>query len=1141
MSDNSRTLTANFVADTSGFAPKVNELIQRLKTLNQDFEQNKAKVKELNNQIKEYQQELNKLNSATNNGATASREQQQRMQQLRDSIAACNTQIGTYRAAQTNLRSQINSTNRELTEQQQAFNGVNTAAMSFGEILKANLASSAIQAGLRQTLNLLRQAAAYCYQVGSSFEASMSQVAAVSGASAGELEQLTAEAKRLGSTTKFTASETAQAFNYMAMAGWKTQEMLDGIDGVLGLAAASGTDLATTSDIVTDALTAFNLKAKDCAHFVDILAAASSNANTNVSMMGETFKYCAPVAGALGFSAEDVAVGVGLMANSGIKATQAGTAMRTVMTALAKDVKITGEAIGEVTVRTSNADGSMREFSDILTDLRGVFSQLTKSEKSIAAESIAGKNAMSGFLALMNAGEADVQKLTSAIANCDGAASSMAETMQDNVQGAITKFNSALEGVGIAVYDKFKDGLTDAVNIFTEAMSELTGDIENGGLDDSLESLADSFRSAAIEIAGVVKDELPGFVKGLTNVINFVITFRKEITSAVAGFVAFKTTMSIGNLVRDLIGSFKSLSVALKGAQAAQTGLNGAMDANPIGAVAAVVALLVSGLVELAAHANDAAESIDGLRQSSDEAAAAAEKYRDKSNALKDVKKRYEEIEDSALNASEKSERLKTLQEQLIAQFPELKDEIDLVTGAYGKMADKLQDVIDGTDKYAKSNLTKSYNERNAAEELEKKNAYTASTMDYEGGGFLGFGSHLTDDAVSLMDDRVRKIYQELAEKYDNVSVNDQEAVFEISISGESEEKYNVYSAILEAFEDQGLAVEQGAIANYYNKLVDLADKYKEEAEKTKQSRADYDRYVKGKEPERKIIMDWSWANDYRDDGYNDADAEEEQKRSLKDLYSKDELLEMYKEEKQLADDQYSVGEISAEEYYKKLVELRENYLFEGTHEWYQATVQIQNAYTKTADGIAEAAAKSAKKVKNSLDEVSMAYKKTLAAIDAEIERRNREKSDLAFQAKIDEIDSQLAYGRLDDFSKYELEKERQKLIDEHEDELYERSAADAKAVVKDVYEAKSTLDKADLGTREYTLALGDYTDTLGDLTNVMRNVGVAMGVQNNANSSVSNVDESTKNNYVNVILQAVNKSNSQIIDELIKALHSGL
>lgn len=373
MSENQRTLTANFTADTSGFSPKVNELIQKLKVLNQDFEQNKSKVKELSAQLKTYETELKKLNTATDGGAKATDEQKARMQALRDSIAACNVQIGTYKAAQGQLRSQINSTNKELSDQQHAFAETSGAVSTFGDVLKANLAADFIKNSVRELVDLLRQAAAYCYQVGSSFEAGMSQVAAVSGASGAELEQLTAKAKELGAATKFTATETAEALNYMAMAGWKTEEMLAGIDGVLDLAAASGADLGTTSDIVTDALTAFGMTAADCSHFADVLAAASSNANTNVTMMGETFKYCAPIAGALGFSAEDTAVAIGLMANSGIKASQAGTALRTIMTKFSSDVKISGEKIGEVVVQTKNADGSMRGLSDIVNDLRTAF------------------------------------------------------------------------------------------------------------------------------------------------------------------------------------------------------------------------------------------------------------------------------------------------------------------------------------------------------------------------------------------------------------------------------------------------------------------------------------------------------------------------------------------------------------------------------------------------------------------------------------------------------------------------------------------------------------------------------------------------------------------------------------------------
>lgn len=254
------------------------------------------------------------------------------------------------------------------------------------------------------------------------FEAAMSKVAAVSGASASEMEALTAKAREMGSKTKFSASEAAEAMNYMAMAGWKTEDMLSGIEGVMNLAAASGEDLATTSDIVTDALTAFGLTAQDSGHFADVLAAASSNANTNVSMMGETFKYCAPIAGSLGFSVEDTAEAIGLMANAGIKSTQAGTSLRTIMTNLSGEVKICGDSIGEVTIATSNADGSMRDLSDILADCRVAFAGLSESEKAAAAESLVGKNAMSGFLALMNAGEGDINKLTGAIDNCDGAA-----------------------------------------------------------------------------------------------------------------------------------------------------------------------------------------------------------------------------------------------------------------------------------------------------------------------------------------------------------------------------------------------------------------------------------------------------------------------------------------------------------------------------------------------------------------------------------------------------------------------------------------------------------------------------------------------------------------------------------------------
>lgn len=307
------------------------------------------------------------------------------------------------------------------------------------------------------------------------FDESMSKVSAISGATGEEFDQLREKAREMGAKTKFSASEAADAFQYMAMAGWKTGDMLDGIEGIMNLAAASGEDLAATSDIVTDALTAFGLTAADSGHFADVLAAASSNANTNVSMMGETFKYAAPVAGALGFSVEDVAEAIGLMANSGIKASQAGTSLRTMLTSLAGNVKLSSDSMGVMEVATTNADGSMRELGDILTDLRFCFSTMTEAEAASNAESIVGKNAMSGFLAVMQAAPADIEKLNSAIEKCDGTSENMAETMQDNLNGQITILKSQLQELAISFGDMLMPVIREVVTHIQSMVDWLNG------------------------------------------------------------------------------------------------------------------------------------------------------------------------------------------------------------------------------------------------------------------------------------------------------------------------------------------------------------------------------------------------------------------------------------------------------------------------------------------------------------------------------------------------------------------------------------------------------------------------------------------------------------------------------------------
>ena len=365
-------------------------------------------------------------------------------------------------------------------------------------------------------------------KVAADFDSAMSQVAAVSGATGKDLEALRDKAREMGSKTKFSASEAAEAMNYMAMAGWKTGDMLSGIEGIMNLAAASGEDLATTSDIVTDALTALGLSAEDSGHFADILAAASSNANTNVAMMGETFKYCAPVAGALGFTAEDTAEAIGLMANAGIKSSQAGTAMRSMMTNLTGEVKFTGDAFGELTVQTTNTDGSMRSLGDILTDCRAAFAQMSESEKAANAEALVGKNAMSGFLAVMNAAPGDIEKLNSAINNCDGTAEKMAATMQDNLAGQLTILKSQLEELAISIGE-----------ILMPYIRQIVGWIQ--GLVDWLNSLDEGTKKIIVTVALVAAALGPVLIVigKVVGAVGTVMTVVPQIASAISGVIAF--------------------------------------------------------------------------------------------------------------------------------------------------------------------------------------------------------------------------------------------------------------------------------------------------------------------------------------------------------------------------------------------------------------------------------------------------------------------------------------------------------------------------------------------------------------------------------------------------------------------------
>ena len=471
--------------------------------------------KEIEEQAKAEQQAQSPLEQLN----TKISEQKSQLERLKTEYKNVALEQGTESQEAKELKSKIDELNGELNENEAKLKDVDSALENAGDEAEksanggwsvlnqvvADLAANAIQSALQK----LKEFGKAVMDLGIDFSSSMSNVQAISGATGEEMGRLEQKARELGATTTYSASDVADGFGYMAMAGWDTQQMMDGISGVLNLAASSGEDLATTSDIVTDALTAFGMEAGDAGRLADVMAAASSNANTNVSMLGESFKYVAPVAGALGYSAEDTAVALGLMANSGIKASQGGTALRTVLTNLSKpskDVEIAMDALG---VSLTDEEGNMKTLSQVMGDLRSGFGDLMISEdefdqtlatmnanleggyitqkqyddelerlaerafgaegaeKARYAAMLAGKEGMSGLLAIVNASEEDYQKLTTAINDSSGAAQGMADTMNDNLGGDIKELNSALEELQLKIYDSVQQPMRDIVQFIT--------------------------------------------------------------------------------------------------------------------------------------------------------------------------------------------------------------------------------------------------------------------------------------------------------------------------------------------------------------------------------------------------------------------------------------------------------------------------------------------------------------------------------------------------------------------------------------------------------------------------------------------------------------------------------------------------
>lgn len=518
------------------------------------------------------------------------------------------------------------------------------------------------------------------------FEAKMSEVQAISGATGSDFDALVDKAKEMGRTTKFTASESAEAFKYMGMAGWDSQEMIAGIPGVLDLAAASGTDLATTSDIVTDALTAFGLEAEDTSHFVDLLAQVSRNSNTNVEMLGESFKYAAPVANTLGMTAEDTAFALGLMANAGIKSSQAGTSLRSGLTRLAKPTKEMKEYMDKYNISLTDNEGNVKSLRTFMQDLRNSMAGLDETEQSAALSAIFGKNAFSGWAAIVNSSDKDFNDLSAAIDDCDGSASEMATTMMDNAQGALTKMKSALEGAAITIGESFAPWVTKAADKISE-------------LAQKFQSLDKEDQEFIIKLAAIVAAAGP--------------------VLSIVG----KLTYGVGGLLKIIGGASGAFSAVAGGASTVVSSLGGMIAAaGPVGlAIAGIVAAL--GIMGAALYVNyqkqtkyrkELQKTFDAQDESLakyDEQAKMADTYKDKLNEL--IDKEDKTVEDK---------------QKIHYWVDQLNDIIPDLNLAYDDEADKLNKTNDELEK----SITNYKKQAKAAAYKEQMTDIVKTQIDYE-------------------------------------------------------------------------------------------------------------------------------------------------------------------------------------------------------------------------------------------------------------------------------------------------------------------------------------------------------------------------------------------------------------------------
>lgn len=628
--------------------------------LKNEEEKLRGEIGDCNKRIEEYTAVMKENQTASKRLSDEIKNQEDKLQDLKKQYINVVLEQGKNSKEAKSLSKEMKDLNGELKDNKQKLSDATEQAGEFADALEdadrkassaatggftifkgvvADLVSNGIQKGIEELKNLSLSAV----DTGMTFTSSMSNVKALSGATAEEMEALTEKAEEMGKKTSFTASQSADALGYMALAGWNTEEMLDGIDGVLNLAAASSMDLATASDIVTDAMTAFGMSADETNRFVDVLAATSTSSNTTVEMLGQSFKYVGAICGAMGYSIEDAGVALGMMANSGIKAEQAGTSLRSLLTRLSTNAGASANSLGALDILTQrlgvsfyDSSGNARDLSDVLVETRAAWAGLNVEEQVNYAKKMAGQEAMTGFLALMSDGAISIESVATAIDSMGydidalGVSVSDLQTLYksygDKTAVATALMNqfsmtqedadqvTQLLGASLTQQTTSWDSLSNAINNSSGAASEMSdtildnlqGDVTlmESALDGLKISIFDDVESPLRDVVqGITNDVIPAAEDMIGNIKDG-IEWAKEHRSTLEGVALVLGSLTVGIGAYNAVTGIKTAMEAantttLHGLAAAQLKANLAFLASPITWVVAGITLLVGGFIYL--------------------------------------------------------------------------------------------------------------------------------------------------------------------------------------------------------------------------------------------------------------------------------------------------------------------------------------------------------------------------------------------------------------------------------------------------------------------------------------------------------------------------------------------------------------